>query len=100
MIVWMLVFEVMAATMLLKAIVRRSELNTREKLLEIEYPLAELTEKSRPQTQTIYLIRPAAARVREWVNLIPLRPAACLPRPLCDWPPNSYEAGTQGDMLP
>jgi len=45
MIVWMLVFEVAAGIFLLKAIIRRSEVNTREKLLEIEYRLAELAEK-------------------------------------------------------
>jgi len=40
-----LIFEVMAAALLLKAIVQRSEVNTREKLLEIEYRLAELAGK-------------------------------------------------------
>ncbi len=45
MIVWMLVFEVSAGIFLLKAIIQRSEVNTREKLLEIEYRLAELAEK-------------------------------------------------------
>jgi len=45
MLVSILIFEVMAAAMLLKAIIQRSELNTREKLLEIEYHLAELAEK-------------------------------------------------------
>ena len=40
-----LVFELMAATLLLKAIIQRSELNNREKLLEIEYRLAELAER-------------------------------------------------------
>jgi hypothetical protein len=45
MLVSVLVFEVMAAAGLLKAIIQRSEVNTREKLLEIEYRLAELAEK-------------------------------------------------------
>lgn len=45
MLVCVLIFVVMAAVGLLKAIIERSELNTREKLLEIEYRLAELAEK-------------------------------------------------------
>lgn len=45
MLVSLLVFEVAAGVLLLKAIIRRSEVNTREKLLEIEYHLAELAEK-------------------------------------------------------
>jgi predicted membrane channel-forming protein YqfA (hemolysin III family) len=45
MLVGILVFEVMAAVGLLKAIIQRSELNNREKLLEIEYRIAELAEK-------------------------------------------------------
>jgi len=45
MLVSILIFEVMAAALLLKAIIQRSEVNTREKLLEIEYHLAELAEK-------------------------------------------------------
>lgn len=45
MLVSILIFEVMAAALLLKAIIQRSEVNTREKLLEIEYRLAELAEK-------------------------------------------------------
>ncbi|KPL25172.1 MAG: hypothetical protein AMJ75_01895 [Phycisphaerae bacterium SM1_79] len=45
MLVWLLFFEVAAAAMLLRAIIERSEVNTREKLLEIEYRLAELAEK-------------------------------------------------------
>jgi hypothetical protein len=45
MLAWVLVFEVAAAVMLLRAIIDRSELNTREKLLEVEYRLAELAEK-------------------------------------------------------
>ena len=45
MLAGILIYEVAAGVLLLKAIVRRSELNTREKLLEIEYRLAELAEK-------------------------------------------------------
>lgn len=45
MIVCILVFEVMAAAILLKAIIERSEVKTREKLLEIEYRIAELAER-------------------------------------------------------
>ncbi len=45
MLVSVLIFEVMAAAGLLKAIIQRSEVNIREKLLEIEYRLAELAEK-------------------------------------------------------
>jgi len=45
MLVSILIFEVMAAAGLLKAIIQRSEVNTREKLLEIEYRLAELADK-------------------------------------------------------
>lgn len=57
MLVSILIFEVMAAVGLLKAIIQRSEVNTREKLLEIEYRLAELAEDvqnqrhERPNTQ-------------------------------------------------
>lgn len=47
MLVSILIFEVAAAAGLLKAIIQRSELNTREKLLEIEYRLAELAEKAK-----------------------------------------------------
>lgn len=43
--VFILFFLVVAAVGLLKAIIERSELNNREKLLEIEYRLAELAEK-------------------------------------------------------
>lgn len=43
--VFVLFFVLMAAVQLLKAIIERSELNTREKLLEIEYRLAELAGK-------------------------------------------------------
>ena len=46
MIVWMLAFEVAAGIFLLKAIIQRSKVNTCEKLLEIEYRLAELAEKA------------------------------------------------------
>jgi len=45
MLVYTLVFEVAAAVGLLRAFIQRSELNTREKLLEIEYTIAELAEK-------------------------------------------------------
>ena len=45
MLVYLLFFLVMAAVGLIKAFIKRSELNTREKLLEIEYRLAELAEK-------------------------------------------------------
>jgi len=41
----LIIFEIAAAAGLLKAIIGRSELNTREKLLEIEYRLAELAEQ-------------------------------------------------------
>ena len=40
-----LVYEIAAAAILLRAFIERSELNTREKLLEIECRLAELTEQ-------------------------------------------------------
>lgn len=45
MLVSMIFFEIAAGFMLNKAFVQRSELNTREKLLEIEYRLAEISEK-------------------------------------------------------
>ena len=45
MLVYLLFFLVMAAVGLIKAFIQRSELNTREKLLEIEYRIAELAEK-------------------------------------------------------
>jgi hypothetical protein len=45
MLVYLLFFLVMAAVGLIKAFIKRSELNTREKLLEIEYRLAELAEQ-------------------------------------------------------
>ena len=45
MIVYLLVFEIMAAVGLIKAFINRSEVNTREKLLEIEYRLSEISEK-------------------------------------------------------
>ncbi|GAH40619.1 unnamed protein product [marine sediment metagenome] len=44
-LVSILFFLVMAAVFMIRAFVERSELNTREKLLEIEYRLAELAEK-------------------------------------------------------
>lgn len=45
MLVALLFFLVMAAVFMMRAFVQRSELNTREKLLEIELHLAELAEK-------------------------------------------------------
>lgn len=45
MLVSLLIFEVAAAVGLLKAIIERSEVKTREKLLNIEYHLAEISEK-------------------------------------------------------
>lgn len=45
MIVNLLVFEIAAGFMLNKAFLQRSELNMREKLLEIEHRLAEISEK-------------------------------------------------------
>jgi len=45
MLVSLLIFEVAAAVGLLKAIIERSEVKTREKLLKIEYRLAEISEK-------------------------------------------------------
>jgi choline-glycine betaine transporter len=45
MLVSLLIFEVAAAVGLLKAIIERSEVKTREKLLKIEYHLAEISEK-------------------------------------------------------
>ena len=45
MLVSLLIFEVAAAVGLLKAIIERSEVKTREKLLEIELHLAEISEK-------------------------------------------------------
>lgn len=45
MIVYLLVFEIAAGFMLNKAFIKRSELETCEKLLEIEYRLAEISEK-------------------------------------------------------
>jgi hypothetical protein len=41
----MIIFEIMAGLGLLKAYIERSEVNTQEKLLEIEYQIAALTEK-------------------------------------------------------
>ena len=45
MLVSLLFFLVMAALFMIRAFVQRSELNTREKLLELECRLAELAEK-------------------------------------------------------
>ncbi|MHC4397158.1 MAG: hypothetical protein ACYS1A_16085 [Planctomycetota bacterium] len=45
MLVSVLFFLVMAAVFMIRAFVERSEYNTREKLLEIEYRIAELAEK-------------------------------------------------------
>ena len=45
MLVSLLIFEVAAAVGLLKAIIERSEVKTREKLLKIEYRIAEISEK-------------------------------------------------------
>lgn len=45
MLVGIIIFYIPAATILLRAIIVRSELNTREKLLEIECRLAELAEQ-------------------------------------------------------
>jgi len=45
MLVSLLFFLVMAAVFMIRAFIQRSELNTREKLLEIEYRLAELAEQ-------------------------------------------------------
>ncbi|MBN2588231.1 MAG: hypothetical protein JXA96_00080 [Sedimentisphaerales bacterium] len=45
MLVNLIFFEIAAAVGLIKAFIQRSELNTREKLLEIELHLAELSEK-------------------------------------------------------
>lgn len=45
MLVGFLFFLIMAAVFMVQAFVQRSELNTREKLLEIEYRLAELAEE-------------------------------------------------------
>ena len=41
----MIIFEIMAGLQLIKAYIERSEVNTQEKLLEIEYQIAALTEK-------------------------------------------------------
>lgn len=45
MLVSILIFLVMASVFVIRAFIERSELNTREKLLEIEYRLADLAEK-------------------------------------------------------
>jgi len=44
MIVYLLVFQIGAGVIMIRAIVERSEVNVREKLLEIEYRLAEMAE--------------------------------------------------------
>jgi uncharacterized membrane protein len=49
MIVAGLVFLVMGLAFLLRHVIEQSELKTREKLLEIEYRLAELVETTRPE---------------------------------------------------
>ncbi len=49
MIVTALVFLVMGAVFLIRHVVEQSELKTREKLLEIEYSLAELAERMKPE---------------------------------------------------
>ena len=48
MILCALVFLVMGAAFLMRHVVEQSELKTREKLLEIEYRLAELTDRMKP----------------------------------------------------
>lgn len=50
-LVAVLIFLVLAAVGLLKAFIQRSELNTREKLLEIEYRIAELAEKTEGKSE-------------------------------------------------
>jgi len=50
-LVSVLFYLVAAGVFLLRAYIQRSELNTREKLLEIEYRLAELAEKLEGKTQ-------------------------------------------------
>jgi len=45
MLVSLLFYLVMAAVFMIRAFIQRSELNTREKLLEVEYRLADLAEK-------------------------------------------------------
>lgn len=44
-----LVFLVMAAAFLIRHVIEQSELKTREKLLEIEYRLAELADRMEPE---------------------------------------------------
>jgi hypothetical protein len=44
-----LVFLVMAAAFLIRHVIEQSELKTREKLLEIEYRLAELADRMKPE---------------------------------------------------
>jgi hypothetical protein len=48
MLACMIVFEIAAGLLLLKAHIERSEVKTQEKLLEIEYQIAALTEKLDP----------------------------------------------------
>ena len=45
MLVVMIIFEIMAGLLLLKAYIERSEVRTQERLLEIKYQMAELTER-------------------------------------------------------
>jgi hypothetical protein len=52
MILFGLVFLVMGAVFLIRHVIEQSELKSREKLLEIEYRLAELTEALKPPTRT------------------------------------------------
>ena len=47
MTVWGIVFLISAAVMLLRTVIEQAELRTREKLLEIQYELAELKESMR-----------------------------------------------------
>ncbi|HUV40357.1 MAG TPA: hypothetical protein VMW23_01045 [Sedimentisphaerales bacterium] len=51
MIVYLLVFEVAAAVGLIKAFINRSDLKMREKLLEMEHHLAEMSEKMEKSRQ-------------------------------------------------
>ncbi len=48
MIICGLVFLVVGAVFLIRHVIEQSELKTREKLLEIEYRLAELAETAKP----------------------------------------------------
>ena len=49
MILSSLVFLLMGAVFLIRHVVEQSELKTREKLLEIEYRLAELADRIKPE---------------------------------------------------